>query len=104
MADTIQRWLDDVPDRAEFGNTDVFYRALDYGVSDPTVIDNAVALVEHAQRLYVKYDRSIPFDTIVRGLLQGIEYPHEPFWWYKRWYYRQRRRIMLFWLRVRRKG
>lgn len=86
----IERWVDGVetPRQDIYGGRDLFYLALDRGVTDPRVIQNAVALNEYALFLYNRYQGSVSYDSIVEGLLRGVDYPCEPYWWYARCYYR----------------
>jgi hypothetical protein len=93
----LQDWLDDREPGLRWGNRDAFDYALSLGMTDPTVITNAVALVEYAQFLYVRYDREVPFDTIVDNLFRGIAYPFEPIWWYARVYYKYRSKLVRWW-------
>jgi hypothetical protein len=57
-------WVEDRESvHSKFGGADVFYRALEHGVTDRKVIANAIALTEAAAKLSHKYP-SVPFDDI----------------------------------------
>lgn len=99
---SLQDWLDHRDPGPQWGNRDVLDYALALGITDPDVVSNAVALAEYAHVLYVRFDRTVPFDTIVNALIRGVNYPVEPFWWYRRFYYRWRGKLSRWW--HRRKG
>jgi hypothetical protein len=93
----LQDWLDDREPGPQWGNRDVLDYALNLGITDPDTITNAVALTEYAHFLYVKFDRQIPFDTIVNALFRGVNYPFEPVWWYARVYHKYRLKFCQWW-------
>lgn len=101
MSTLLEQWLNDVehPHSDVYGGKDLFYLALDYGVSDPAIVRNAIALNDYALLLHEKYKGSVSYDSIVEGLLRGVQYPHQPYWWYTRLYYRFR-----LWVRRKRNG
>lgn len=98
--DAIERWTNDLesPRKDYYGGRDMFYLALDRGIVDPRIVANAVALSDYAAFIYERYGGRISYDSIVDGLLNGVDYPVQPYWWYVRWYYRMK----LFFKRLRR--
>lgn len=86
MVNVIERWLNDEsnPYQQKYSDVDMLHLAIDHGTMDVRKVANAIALTEYAAKIYDANKRTIPYDSIVESLIQGVQFDHEPYWWYRR--------------------